>query len=80
MDRCNVACRRSYTIKKASGTMHAITTSLVETKQKLPGNVECLVSAYRIKFEQTEEHSGLTDKEERKTMKKRKMKTEKIKH
>ena len=39
-------------------------TSLVETKRKSPRNVECLVSAYRIRFEQAKEHSGLTDKEE----------------
>ena len=31
-------------------------------------------------FERKEEHTGLTDKKERKTMKKRRMKTEKIKH
>ena len=33
-----------------------------------------------MRFEQAEEHTGLTDKEERKTMKKRRMKTEKSKH
>ena len=33
-------------------------------KQKLPGNVECLVSEYRIRFEEAEEHTGLTDEEE----------------
>ena len=38
--------------------------------------MECLVSAYRIRFEQAEEHTGLTGKEERKTMKRRRMKTE----
>ena len=42
--------------------------------------MECLVIAYRIRSEQAEEYTGLTDKEERKTMKKRRMKTEKIKH
>ena len=42
--------------------------------------MECLISAYRIRFEQAEEHTGLTDKEERKTKKKRRMKAEKIKH
>ena len=56
------------------------TMSTVETKQKLPGNVECRVIAYKIRFEQAEEHTGLTDKEERKTMKKRRMRTEEIKH
>ena len=33
-----------------------------------------------MSFEQAEEHTGLTYKEERKTMKKRRMKTEKTKH
>ena len=48
-------------------------------KQKSPGNVECLVSAYRIRFEQTKKFTGLTDKEERKK-KKRKMMAEEFKH
>ena len=26
--------------------------------------MECLVSAYRIRFEQAEEHTGLTEKED----------------
>ena len=42
--------------------------------------MECVISAYQIRFEQAEEHTGLTEREERKTMKKRRMKTEKIKH
>ena len=55
-------------------------TSTVATNRKSPGNVECLISAYRIRFEQAEEHTRLTNKEERKTMKKRRMKTETITH
>ena len=53
---------------------------MIETKRTSPGNVEGLVSVYRIRFEQAEEHTGLTDKEERKTMKKRIIKTQAIKH
>ena len=49
-------------------------------KGKLPRSVECLVSAYRIRFEQAEECTGLADKEERKTMKKRMMRTDTINH
>ena len=48
----------------------------METKRKSPGNVECVDSVNMIK---AEEHTRLTDKEERKTMTKRRMKTE-IKH
>ena len=54
-------CRKSYTVRR---------TSLVETKWKSLETLECLVSAYRIGFEQAEEHTGLTDEEEEKPMKK----------
>ena len=66
--------RRSYKSKKLA--VLRMYDKLSGTKQKSPGNVECLVSVYRIRFEQAEEHTGLIDKEERKTMKKRRMKTE----
>ena len=66
-----------YTIEKASNTMH-IRRALWKQNERRQG-MWCLVSAYMIRFEQAE-HTGLTDKEERKTMKKRRMKTKKIKH
>ena len=74
MDLCSVAEDHTQSNVLAVLRMY---DEFGETKRKSSGNVECLVSAYRIRFEQAEEHTGLTDKEERKTMKKRRMKTEK---
>ena len=67
MDLRSVACRRSYTIEKLA---------VLCKYDELGGNI----SAYSIRLEQAEEHTGLTIKEERRTMKTRRMKTEKVKH
>ncbi len=68
-----------HTQSKKLALHYASTISTLETKQKSPGNVECLISAYKIRFEQAKEHTGLINKEERKTMKKMGIKIEKIK-
>ena len=47
---------------------------------ELGGNKQKSHCAYRIRFEQAEEHTGLADKEEKKMMKKRRMRTETFKH
>ena len=52
-------------------------TTQVRQARWSPENTVCFVSAYRIMFEKAEEHTGLTNKKERNSMKKRRMKAEK---
>ena len=55
--------------------------SFVYYKLNSPGNVKCLINAYMIAFGQAEEHTGLTDEEEKEDSEEEEnMKTEIIKH